>query len=110
MFLEDADMTCLRQGDILGGIFFPRLDQGDVVILGKVTSGGHQSYVPILDAVTSVHRDDPSWLTAQVPVRRSFCAVISHCCDLEPRNGRISMPAFSVARLIPLPKGILADL
>jgi hypothetical protein len=109
MFLEDADMTCLRQGDILEGIFFPRLDSREVVLLGKVSAGHLQSAAPSLDAVTSVHRDDPAWLTAQLPVRRSFCCVISQCCDLEPRNGRILMPAFALARLIALPKRILAD-
>ena len=109
MFVEDADIACLRQGDILEGIPFPLLRAEDLVLLGRINPQAAQSPTPALSSVTRTHRDDPNWLTAQLPVRLSFCAVISQCCDLEPRNGRILMPAFAVARLIPIPRSILAD-
>jgi hypothetical protein len=108
MFVVDADKSSLRQGDILAGIPFPRLDLGSIVILGKiteVTSGPLPSILP----VNTIHRDDPNWITAQVPVRISFAVVISQCCDLEPRHGRFRLPAFAVARLIPVPKAIAED-
>lgn len=109
MFAEVADMTCLRQGDIIDGIPFPRLSSPDMLILGKVPPDASQPQVPQLAAHTTTHRDDQNWLLAQIPVRLSFCAVISQCCDLEPKHGQLLMPAFAVARLIPIPKAILND-
>jgi hypothetical protein len=109
MFVKDADMTCLRQGDILEDIPFPLLRSEDFIYLGKVDPQRAQSAASTLSSVTRIIRNDPNWLTAQLPVRLSFCAVISQCCDLEPRHGKISMPAFAVARLIIVPPGIIAD-
>ncbi len=108
MFLSAADMSCLRQGDILDGVPFPRLSSPDTFILGRMSSVASQT-VPSLSPLTNTHRDDPQWLVAQLPVRLSFCAVISQCCDLEPRNNQLVMPAFALARLITIPKQILAD-
>ena len=34
MFLRDADMTCLRQGDILGNILYPLIFTEDVRFMG----------------------------------------------------------------------------
>ncbi len=109
MFLADADKTCLRQGDILDGVVFPRLSAADIVILGRMPSEvGHQN-MPALSVVTHVHREDQHWISAQVPVRLSLAMVITQCCDLEVRDGHLTIPAFAVARLIPIPKKILAD-
>lgn len=109
MFLEVADTTCLRQGDILEGIPFPRLALAEVRVVGQILPEESQPSIPKLSAVTTTHRDDPNWLTAQLPVRLSYCAVITQCCDLEPRNSQLRMPAFAVARLIPIPKSIRED-
>ena len=107
MFVEVADATCLRQGDILEGIPFPRLSLNEIQFLAAAE--GVQSAVPTVIAKTHTHRDDQSWLTAQIPVRLSFFAVLSQCCDLESRNGQILMPTFSLGRLVPIPKGIASD-
>lgn len=109
MFLSVADMSCLRQGDILDGIPFPRLSSPDTSILGRISSSASQPTVPNISPLTSTHRDDPQWLIAQLPVRLSFCAIISQCCDLEPRNNQLQLPAFALARLIPIPRQIPAD-
>jgi hypothetical protein len=109
MFVEVADTTCLRQGDILEGIPFPRLAAGEISILGTISHETPQPHVPRLTAATSTHRDDPSWIAAQVPVRLSYCAIISQCCDLEPRSGRMVIPTFALARLIPIPQSINSD-
>lgn len=109
MFVEDADMECLRQGDILRDVPFPLLDTSKVVFIGKPVSDSTGAEIPGLVGVSHTHRDDPNWLTAQIPVRLSFCAVLSQCCDLEPRNERIVVPAFLVARLRPIPKSILSN-
>src|SRR6266481_9897827 len=109
MFVEAADTTCLRQGDILEGIPFPRLAAREISILGTISHETPQPHVPRLIAATSTHRDDPSWIAAQVPVRLSYCAIISQCCDLEPRSNQLQLPTFALARLIPIPKQIAAD-
>jgi hypothetical protein len=110
MFVEVADVTCLRQGDILKGIPFPRLNLAEIPLLGTVSIEGSHPAIPTLIAKTHPHRDDPNWLTAQMPVRVSFCVVLSQCCDLEPnKSGQLQLPAFSLARLITIPKGIASD-
>ena len=109
MFVEVADATCLRQGDILGGIFFPLLQAAEIRILGTITPETPHAGVPTLVAKTNTHRDDANWLTAQYRSRLSFCAVLSQCCYLEPRTGQLRIPAFSLARLIAIPRGILSD-
>jgi len=109
MFVSVADMKCLRQGDILDGIPFPRLSSGETSILGRLPLESSQPSTPQLPAITNTHREDSQWLIAQLPVRLSYCAVISQCCELEPRNDQIGIPAFALARLIPIPKQILAD-
>jgi hypothetical protein len=109
MFVQDADMACLRQGDIVAGIPFPLLGLKEVLILATMLPERSEVALPILAPSTRVHRDDPNWLTCQMPVRLSFCAVVSQCCDLEPRYGKILMPSFAVARLIPVPARIVAD-
>ncbi len=102
-------MTCLRQGDVLEGVPFPRLASAEISILGRISPEPSQPAVPKLSAVTNPHREDQNWLVAQVPVRLSFCAIISQCCDLEPRHGELRIPTFAVARLIPIPRHISSD-
>src|SRR5437867_6472410 len=109
MFIRDADLTCLRQGDILAGIPFPLLKSDEIAILGRLLGETPMPLAPTLSAVPRVHRGDPNWLTGQVPMRLSFCAVLSQCCDLELREGKFRMHAFAVARLIPIPEGTRVD-
>lgn len=109
MFVEAADLTRLRQGDILEGVPFPRLGADDVAVLGRINPTRPQPATPSLITNTQTHRDDPHWLTVQIPARMSLCVIASQCCDLEPRNGRITMPTFLAARLIPPPKAIASD-
>jgi hypothetical protein len=109
MFVDVPDRTSLRQGDILGGVPFPRLSSTEITLLGKIYEETSQPAVPKLSPVTNTHRDDSNWLVAQVPVRLSFCAIISQYCDLELKNSQLRMPAFAVARLIPIPKSIAED-
>jgi len=46
--------------------------------------------------------------TCQLEARVGFAAVISQCCDLEPRQGnRINQPTIAVARILPVPKSII---
>jgi hypothetical protein len=100
MFVPDADMACLRQGDILCNIPFPLISFSELQILG--TFSGES----VFTATPRTHRNDSRWLTGQVPVRMCSCAVISQCCDLEPRHNKIRMPTFVVARLQAIPESI----
>jgi hypothetical protein len=111
MFEAGADMSCLRQGDVLANIPFPLLPlrTEQLRVLGTVSSEG------VTDVSFSVlkteHRGDPDWLTCQVRVRLGFAVVVSQCCDLEPnRKGKISRSnTIALARLIDVPASALSD-
>ncbi len=109
MFVSEADRRSLRQGDILAAVPVPLLRVDGIAFISRVSPGRLGTPVPGVVPTTHVWREDPHWLTAQLPVRLSFCAVISQCCDLEPRHEKISIPSFAVARLIPVPARIAAD-
>lgn len=106
MFVQDADGACLRQGDVVEGVPLPLITPSKTTLLGFPNPETHGSELPTLEAITHVHRNDPNWVTVQFPARMSYCVVVSQCCDLEPRNGRILIPTFVVARLKEVPRGI----
>jgi hypothetical protein len=54
---------------------------------------------PISALEIAPHRGEAGWVTIQVPAKFCYCSVISNCCDLEPRGGRVRTHAFSLARL-----------
>jgi len=110
MFVDEVDAQNLRQGDILSGIRFPRLVLEDERVLGKISAEAkHHCEAPAVTVLTHDHRGDTLWLTGQVPLRICFGIVLSQCCDLELKNGKFRMPAFALARLIPIPPTILAN-
>ena len=107
MFVCDADLTYLRQGDILANIPFPQLATERTAFLGRASI--HRVGDLTFSPHSSVIRDLPMY-TCQFEARIGFAAVISQCCDLEPREGnRIAQPAIAVARLVPIPRSIRAD-
>jgi len=103
---EGFDAATLRQGDILEGIPFPLMDHAKIQILGTLAQDQDFNTLPTISPRTHQLRDDREWVTALVPVRFGFCAVLSNCCDLEPRDGRIQAPVFNLARLRPIPDDI----
>jgi hypothetical protein len=103
------DIASLRQGDILEGVPFPLLELAKVNVLGAIAQSVNFDTVPQISPKTHQHRDDPDWTTAVVPVRFGFCAVLSNCCDLEPRNGRVQTHAVALARLRPIPNDIRSN-
>lgn len=108
MFLEKPDLTSLRQGDILTGIPFPLLSFA--LPLQASPDGDHLGPVPSVKPITHVHHDDPQWVTAHVPVRFGYCAVLTHCCRLEARAGnRLSVPVITLVRLRPIPKSFMQN-
>ena len=81
------DAMSLRQGDILAGIPFPLMDAAKMQILGTTAPEYPFNGLPVISPTTIAHREDPQWVLAQVPVRFCLCAVLSNCCDIEPRGG-----------------------
>lgn len=107
MFIDDADLTCLRQGDILANIPFPQLVTEKTAFLcaASLDRAGDLTFSPHSKIVRAL----PMY-TCQVDARIVFAAVISQCCDLEPRQGnRIAQPTIALARLAPIPRSVLND-
>ncbi|MGA3126071.1 MAG: hypothetical protein ABSD13_05105 [Candidatus Korobacteraceae bacterium] len=100
---EGFDAASLRQGDILEGVPFPLIDHLQLQVLGTIAHDQDFSSLPPISATPRQHRDDKEWTTAIAPVRFGFCAVLSNCCDLEPRNGKVQTQAVNLARLRPIP-------
>jgi hypothetical protein len=109
VFVDDMERDCLRQGDILERIPFPLLATGSIRVLGKIKLEATELPYPSIDAALTPHRDDPNYFTGQLPMRLSFGAVVSHCCELEPRNGKLIGAMFTVARLVPVKQSIMRD-
>jgi hypothetical protein len=103
---DGFDVATLRQGDILEGVPFPLIDHKTMQLLGTIRLDEDFNAVPQISPHTHKQRQDSEWLTAHVPVRFGFCIVLSNCCDLEPRDGKIPAPVFTLARLHPIPENI----
>jgi hypothetical protein len=82
------------------------MDCAKIQILGDISSDEPFNSIPVLRARKHEHRSDGEWTTAVAPVRFGFCAVVSNCCDLEPRNGRVLAPAVLLARLVRIPNDL----
>lgn len=107
MFIDGADLKSLRQGDILANIPFPQVVSSRTTFLG---SASLDQLDPLeFKAHSAIVRDLPMY-TCQVQARIGFAAVISQCCDLEPREGnRIEPPTIALARLLPVSRSISKD-
>lgn len=100
---DGFDANALRQGDILAGVPFPLLDGTRMQVLGGIAPEYDYNGLPAITASTHNHRGDAEWVTVQLPVRFCLCAVLSNCCDLEPRNGgRPQAVGVNLARLRPI--------
>lgn len=107
MFIAAPDMTCLRQGDILANIPFPQIETQKTEFLGKASLENVGAL--IFNPHSNIVRNLPMY-KCQLQARIGFAAVVSQCCDLEPRAGnRINQPTIGLARLTPISQGILDD-
>jgi hypothetical protein len=106
---ETFDLTSLRQADVLAGIPFPLLSRAEIHILGAMADVYDYAALPTISAKTRTHRGDAEWVTIQVPARFGLCAVLSNCCDLEPRGGGVQTPVVVLARLREIPPDIRRD-
>jgi hypothetical protein len=106
MFIGDADMTCLRQGDILKNVPYPLLNTIEIRLLSSAPA---EAWKPSeFRAHETNFRESPAW-TCQSMVRICFAAVISQCCDIAPHHGKIPQQTIALARLIPIPRGPAKD-
>lgn len=106
---DGFEITSLRQGDILAGIPFPLLGQSKMHVLGAVAEEYDYAALPAIVPRTHEHRTDTEWVTLQVPARFCMCAVLTNCCDLELRGGRVPAQMISLARLRPISPDIRRD-
>ncbi len=106
---EGFDGLSLRQGDILAGIPFPLLDHTKMHVLGAIAREYDYTALPVIAPKTHEHRADAGWVTLQVPARFCLCAVLSNCCDLEPRGGRVQAHMVTLARLRPISNDVRDD-
>jgi hypothetical protein len=103
----DLDKNCLRQGDILDAVPFPIIDV-DVAVLGKIDAeAGMQIPHPKIVTIPREHRAQQDCFTMQVKTRLAPGAVISHCCELELRNGKCLLPMIALARIVPMKASII---
>lgn len=96
------DEGSLRQGDILAGVPFALMEHKNMHLLGAIAQDYDYSALPTISPKTHKHRADEGWVTIQVPARFGLCAVLSNCCDLEPRNGRVQAYSVALGRLRPV--------
>lgn len=106
---EGFDATSLRQGDVIAGVPFPLLEHGKINVLGGVAQEYDYAAAPPISPKTHSHRNDPGWVTIQVPAKFGPCIITSNCCDLEPRGGRVQAHTVTLARLRPIPDDIRND-
>jgi hypothetical protein len=93
------DNNALRQGDVLSGVPYPFLEQNKTHVLGEIAQDYEYAALPLISSKTHEHRGEPGWVMIQVPAQFCFCAVLSNCCDLEPRGGKVRAHAVTLARL-----------
>ena len=103
----NLDTNCLRQGDILDAVPFPIIDV-DAAVLGRIDAAGMQIPLPKIVTIPREHRAQQDCFTMQVKTRLSPGAVLSHCCELELRNGKCLLPMIAVARITPVRASIIA--
>lgn len=109
MFAAAPDLSSLRQGDILANLPYPLISPLSFTAIGTYHSTGGNGSEALFKPLKSKHREDPDWLTLQNLWRLGFAAVVSQCCDLAPRNGRILLPTIALARLVPITAKTLTD-
>ena len=105
---SELDRNCLRQGDILDAIPFPIVDV-DAAVLGRIdVSTDIQIPHPKIVTIPREHRAQQDCFTMQVKARLSPGSVLSHCCELELRNGKCLLPMITVARITPVKASTVA--
>jgi hypothetical protein len=75
------------------------MDDSKIQIFVDVAEGWDYRSINTLTPKLRTERADNEWATVVAPVRFGFCAVLSNCCDLELRGGRMQAPTVVAARM-----------
>jgi hypothetical protein len=103
MFMPELNRNELRQGDIIYGLYYPSMKCETLGLVGRVASPS----TPVTESLSLSAVTEKSygieWMSAQVQVFRGFSIILSQCCDLERRNGKLNYPAFVISPLQDIP-------
>lgn len=109
MFIETPDRSQLRQGDIIKGLFYPQINCEKLQLTG-------QPFVDLTDTTTESKQGNLlavaekkhgfTMFTAQVKVFCGFFVILSQCCDIARRQGKLEIPAFAVSPLLEIPYSV----
>ncbi len=100
MFIAAPDKKELRQGDILAGVWFPRIRFEDIRLVAHVDHSDQEKIVAVPELVTDREME---WTTAQIQMTRRFVMVLSQCCDMVISGGNTRAQTLVVAPLVPVP-------
>lgn len=103
MFVSEVDDGELRQGDIIQDFFFPILGCSTIELAGTPhwpqTAGQPLTLYALEDPRAATNKKLSDVFAARMPVVRTYCIVLSQCCDLALRNGEFKQPTFLLSRL-----------
>lgn len=115
MFVERSQWKPneLRQGDVLAGVPFPYASLLQQQLIGELTPKKHLDFPAIVAKMhgISAGSQEASFFTGQAPMKLSFCAVLTQCCELVPNTkGKINfVQTISVCRLTTLTAAMKND-
>lgn len=99
MFIPVCDTKSLRQGDVIKGIYYPLLKHGELSLVGRPTEAGHTQVDGIVLAASVENKKYVQGLMKFVP---TLGIVVSQCCDVQAKDGKLDVPAFVLAPIEPL--------
>jgi len=100
MFIETPNSEELRQGDIIEGLYYPSINCENIRLIGESTNQSSSENTELSLTAVSEKKEGFTFLTAQIKVFRGFVIILSQCCDLALRNGKLEVPAFVIAPLV----------
>ncbi|BCA55331.1 hypothetical protein W02_24710 [Nitrospira sp. KM1] len=98
MFTASPDQNALRQGDIISGLYVPFIKNRDLELIGKLTGEDSSSTETLRLTPTLVNTKYFQGIVKFLP---SLTIVVSQCCDVEGRNGKLEAPSFVIAPIEP---------
>jgi hypothetical protein len=102
MFTDALDKSELRQGDIISPLWYPRLREREISLLGAPTPDQDEDHAVALVASGDEERRS-WWFSGQVMMCRRFAMVLSQCCDVALDHGKMRGVALVLAPLFELP-------
>jgi hypothetical protein len=98
MFVEHPNTNELRQGDVVEALSFPLIECAELVHLGLPEADAHRALEQF--RLRPPLEGKQNSITLQLPATRAWGVVLSPCCDLELRNGKMIPPFILIAPLV----------